>query len=157
GRNCGGYQGQGGRGWQPVPRAGGALARGPRTARWSWCGWQPVPRAGGALAPDTLAPPPGPRQGGQPVPRPGGALAGNVPAPNDFNGGCGGGCPAQEGRWPGVGCGPSLEVEPVQVVQRFLRHGTIKLTADLYTDLGPEDVRADRWRPRPLRPSKGGA
>ncbi|MCI0464604.1 MAG: tyrosine-type recombinase/integrase [Gemmataceae bacterium] len=47
------------------------------------------------------------------------------------------------------------EAEPIQVVQRFMRHSTIKLTADLSNDLGLEDVRAERWHLRPLRPTAG--
>jgi integrase len=34
---------------------------------------------------------------------------------------------------------------PIQVVQRLMRHSTIKLTSDLYTDLGLEDLGADAW------------
>ena len=34
---------------------------------------------------------------------------------------------------------------PIQKVKVLMRHSTIKLTADLYTDLGIEDLGAEVW------------
>jgi hypothetical protein len=42
---------------------------------------------------------------------------------------------------------------PIQVVQRLMRHSTIKLTSDLYTDLGLEDLGAESWVLPPLEPA----
>jgi integrase len=39
---------------------------------------------------------------------------------------------------------------PIEVVQRLMRHSTIKLTADLYTDLGLEDIGKTVWSLPPL-------
>jgi hypothetical protein len=39
---------------------------------------------------------------------------------------------------------------PIEVVQRLMRHSTVKLTADLDADLGPEDIGRTVWTLRPL-------
>jgi integrase len=39
---------------------------------------------------------------------------------------------------------------PIEVVQRLMRHSTIKLTADLYNDLGLEDIGKTVWSLPPL-------
>jgi integrase len=50
-------------------------------------------------------------------------------------------------------CTQLARQQPMIVVQRLMRHGTINLTASLYTDLGLEDAGADGWiLPRLLPP-----
>src|SRR5262249_1321871 len=39
---------------------------------------------------------------------------------------------------------------PIEVVQRLMRHCTIRLTADLYADLGLEDIGRTVWALPPL-------
>jgi hypothetical protein len=39
---------------------------------------------------------------------------------------------------------------PIEVVQRLMRHSTIKLTADVYNDLGLEDIGKTVWTLPPL-------
>jgi integrase len=39
---------------------------------------------------------------------------------------------------------------PIEVVQRLMRHSTVKLTADLYNDLGLEDIGKTVWTLPPL-------
>jgi integrase len=50
---------------------------------------------------------------------------------------------------------------PIEVVQRLMRHSTIRLTADLYADLGLEDIGKTVWTLPPLlegeAPEKGAA
>jgi hypothetical protein len=41
---------------------------------------------------------------------------------------------------------------PIQKVKELTRHSTIKLTADLYTDLGMTDVAEECWYLQPLLP-----
>jgi integrase len=43
---------------------------------------------------------------------------------------------------------------PIEVVQRLMRHSTIKLTSDLYADLGLEDIGKTVWTLPPLLPTK---
>lgn len=42
---------------------------------------------------------------------------------------------------------------PLEVVQRLMRQSTIRLTADVYNDLGLEDIGKTVWTLPPLFPS----
>src|SRR5438067_11555725 len=44
---------------------------------------------------------------------------------------------------------------PIQKVKVLMGHGTLKLTADLYGELGMEDVAEDVWTLPPLSPTAG--
>jgi hypothetical protein len=63
-----------------------------------------------------------------------------------------------EGRWVDFHslrytfCRLTAEVLPIQVVKRLMRHSTLQLTADLYGELGIEDVTREVWSLPPILP-----